>query len=435
MKRNLFKASVTLVGAIALTGCFDKNSPEVRVLHASPDAPSVDVAVNGGIVLSDVAYREGSGFLKIGEGANDIAVFPVGGETPVIAATLNFDENTEYSILAVNTVANIEPLVIANPEGIPASGYAQLQVVHAAPGVPEVDVYVSAPDQDFEELVPLLSEVPFKAYSDVLEVPAGDYRVRITLSGDSTVVYDSGTIKLNSRDEIIAAATEVNTGLSPVGLTLLTDAKKQPVVKVDDARARIRVVHASPDAPEVDVLVNDGVVLADVPFKVGSDYLTVLSDTYNVKVNAAGTAMSVIDADLKIAAATDYTVAAVNFLNQIEPLVLVDNNALPASGNAKLRLVHAAPSAQRVDVYITAPAADISMMEPSFEDFAFKNNSGYLEVPAGSYQVRVTLPDTKTVAIDTGAVALMDGQVRTAFALDPAGASDSFGVLLLEDRN
>jgi len=435
MKKNLCKASVALIGSIALTGCFDKNSPEVRVLHASPDAPSVDVSVNGGTVLSDVAYREGSGYLKISEGANDIAVFPEGGDMPVIAATLNFDENTQYSILAVNTVANIEPLVIANPEGTPALGYAQLQIVHAAPGVPEVDVYVSAPGQDFDELVPLLTAVPFKSYSDVLEVPAGEYRVRITLSGDSTVVYDSGAITLNSRDEIIAAATEVNSGLSPVGLTLLTDAKKQPVVKVDDARARVRVVHASPDAPEVDVLVNDGVVLADVPFTVGSDYLTVLSDTYNVKVNAAGTAMSVIDADLQIAAATDYTVAAVNFLNQIEPIVLVDDNASPAAGNAKLRLVHAAPSAQLVDVYITVPAADISMMAPSFEDFAFKNDSGYLEVPAGSYQVRVTLPDTKTVAIDTGAVPLMDGQVRTAFALDPANEGDSFGVLLLEDLN
>lgn len=95
MKKYLCKASVALIGSIALTGCFDKNSPEVRVLHASPDAPSVDVAVNGGTVLSDVAYREGSGYLKINEGANDIAIFPEGGDMPVIAATLNFDENTQ----------------------------------------------------------------------------------------------------------------------------------------------------------------------------------------------------------------------------------------------------------------------------------------------------------------------------------------------------
>jgi hypothetical protein len=39
-----------------------------------------------------------------------------------------------------------------------------------------------------------------------------------------------------------------------------------------DEMARVRVVHASPDAPAVDVLVNDNVAFSNVPFTEISDY-------------------------------------------------------------------------------------------------------------------------------------------------------------------
>ena len=74
--------------------------------------------------------------------------------------------------------------------------------------------------------------------------------------------------------------------------------------------AGVRVVHASPDAPNVDVLVDDAQVLSAVPYLGSSSYLAVPSGTRNVKVNAAGTSTTVIDADLPLTAGTDYTVIA-----------------------------------------------------------------------------------------------------------------------------
>lgn len=176
-------------------------------------------------------------------------------------------------------------------------------------------------------------------------------------------------------------------------------------------------------------------VLSDVPFGVGSDYLEVLGNTYNIDVAAAANSASVINADLKFDPQMDYTIAAVNSLSNIEPIVLFDDNTPPAAGNVKVRLIHAAQSAGLVDNYITAPGDDISTLSPTVSNFDFKDNSGYLEVPAGNYRVRITLATTKTVAIDTGTLALADGQIRTAFAVDPAPGSTDFGVILLADLN
>jgi hypothetical protein len=432
--------AAALVSSLFLVGCSDDDdSPvtpkaSVRALHLSPDAPAVDVAVNDAVVLEDVSYRQASGFLSVNAGSIGLDVLVANSDTVALAADLNLTRDTKYTVIAANNVASIEALVIEDNDQ-PADGFAQLRVVHGAPAAPAVDVYVSAPDADFAGLSPTLEDVAFKTISAELEVAAGDYRVRVTAAGSSDVIYDSGALALAQGVEYVAVASEVEGGLSPIGLTILTDVSDTPVVLVDDARTRIRVVHASADAPAVDVLVDDAEVLDAVTFGNASGYLELLGGTYNIDVAADISGAVVIDADLILAAQNDYTVLAVNAVAQIEALVLEDDNAAPAAGNIKLRLVHAAVNAGLVDVYITAPGADISALEPTISDFAFKDDSGYLEVAAGDYQVRITLADTKTVAIDTGSLTLAAGVVRTAVALDPAPASADFTALLLADVN
>lgn len=442
MKRKLIGLSIVIAALAACSDDDDNNTPvpeptpqaSIRAAHLSADAPAVDVSVNGSVVLEDVVYRAASGFLMVDAADTDLQVLAADTDNAVIDETLSLSAETKYSVLAINNLASIEPLVIEDMN-TPAAGFTQVRVVHAAPDVPAVDIYISAPDADFASLTATLSGVAFRAVSDELEVDAGDYRVRATLAGQTDVVFDSGSIALADGVEYVVAATPVMSGLSPIGLTILTDAEATPVATADDARARVRVVHASADAPNVDVSVDGAEVLADVPFPAGSDYLQVLGDTYDVNVTGANSANSVIRADLEFMPQQDYTVVALNSLAMIEALVLNDDNSAPADGNIKLRLVHAASTAGLVDIYITAPSADIASIEPNVADFAFKADTGYLEVPAGDYQVRITVADTKTVAIDTGTLSLTAGDIYTALALDPAPASTSFGVLLLEDND
>ncbi len=202
-----------------------------------------------------------------------------------------------------------------------------------------------------------------------------------------------------------------------------------------DGEARVRVVHASPDAPDVDVLLDDSEVLGDVPYLSASDYLEAEAGDHNVKVNAAGTATTVIDADVSLVDGTDYTVIAAGAAEAIEPLVLRDDNSEPAAGNARVRAIHGAPGAPAVDIYVTAPDADLETTIPVLANVEFGDVSDYIDAPAGDYQVRVTIAGTKTVVIDSGALALSGGQVRTAIAVDAPGGGAPFDLLVLEDLN
>jgi hypothetical protein len=215
-----------------------------------------------------------------------------------------------------------------------------------------------------------------------------------------------------------------------VGATLFTSACGD-----DPHHSRLRVVHASPDAPNVDVAVDGKTVLTDVPYETASNYLTVNSGARHVEVRATGTTTDVIDANPSLARNTDYTVLAVDFVANIAPLVLTDDNAAPSAGNIKLRVVHASPSAGPVDIYVVAPGTDINTVTPTLSNVPFKAASDYLSVPAGSYEVFVTPTGSKTVAIDSGSLTLTAGQIRTAVALDAPGGGVPLTAIVLSDRN
>jgi hypothetical protein len=119
-------------------------------------------------------------------------------------------------------------------------------------------------------------------------------------------------------------------------------------------------------------------------------------------------------------------------LATIEALILDDDPRRVAT-NAKLRIVHAAPNAGEVDLYLTEVGADIGAATPTLETVDFKANTGFLAVPAGDYDVTVTLAGTKTVAIGPATISISDGGVYTAVARDPLPGEASFGLIVLDD--
>ncbi len=196
----------------------------------------------------------------------------------------------------------------------------------------------------------------------------------------------------------------------------------------------VRVVHASPDAPAVDVLVDEATALTNVAYRAASAYLTVAPGERRLRVRATGTTTTVIDATASIENRGVYTVIASGLLADIEPIIAVDTLSNPAAGNVKIRVIHAAPGAGNVDVYATAPGADINAATPVLTNVPFRGVSGFLEVPAGSYQLRVTPAGTKTVAIDA-TVFLGAGQLRTVVATDAPGGGAPLGAIVLADKN
>lgn len=203
--------------------------------------------------------------------------------------------------------------------------------------------------------------------------------------------------------------------------------------------ASLRVAHLSPNAPNVDVYVDDSLTLEDVPFGAVSDYLQVPGGTYSVEITAAGDAeTSVFQGDVPVEAGMAYTVAAIGELGddadeEFRPLVLEDDNEPPESDTARLRAVHASPD---------APAVDITAGDTVLFDGVPFGGSGYVEVPADDYTVEIR-GDTEGNDGDVAAsfdVSLAGGTVYSAFAVgyltpDDEPADTPFDLVVTEDAS
>jgi hypothetical protein len=177
--------------------------------------------------------------------------------------------------------------------------------------------------------------------------------------------------------------------------------------------ARVRVIHASPDAPAVDVYANGSQVLSNVPFQASSGYLSVPADRYTFEIYAAGAdptttgAVLTVSADLQ--AGADYTVIALDSVAQIKGRIFGDDNTAPAPGQAHINVIHAGPDAPAVDVAVTGGDVLVS-------DLGFGSKEGPLPVAAGTYDLELRVAGTTTVALPLPDIELQAGVVYTFVA-------------------
>ena len=215
-----------------------------------------------------------------------------------------------------------------------------------------------------------------------------------------------------------------------LGLALMTAlALAAPVLAQGADQAQVRVAHLAPDAPNVDVYVNGDPVLTDVPYTTVSDYLSLPAGTQQVTVYATGdTTSPVIDAPVELAAGGAYTVAAVGLVadDSLTAQVYEDDLRSPASGNAKVRVVHASPDAGPVDVVPRGGQALVAGL-------TFPEASPYAQVPAGTYTLDVNAAGTNQTALTVPDATLASGGVYSAFAVGTVFA-DSLNVLLVQDN-
>ncbi len=475
---NTFRI-ILAASAITLAAC-DSNdddapvepsvpSATVQVLHASPNAPAVNIAVDGEEALTGIDYKDSSGWITVDEGSYSVevqAILPGATPTVIGPADLTFDGDTINTVVALNDVQNIEPLVLTQPSEPVSAGAARVWVLHAASNVQDlvmgpVDVYVTAPDADLAAEAPLGS-FNFKETLPAdgpAELTAGDYQIRVGVGvpgeQDFLLAFDSGPVTLaDGADLVIVAVPNTTLGESPVSLVVLDSSGSSEILSAGTP-AGVRVVHASNNTPAVDVFADGAPLiegLAFPDFEPVEGFAEVPAGTYSVAVAPAGAGVegaAIGPADLEFVAGTKTDVIAVGRLGGTEGTIeeltvsLADDDPRPVPVFAKVRIVHASVTAasldpDTVDIYVTAPDADISdeSIEPTLTEVAYLANTGFLAVEGGIYDITVTVSGSRTAAIGPlEDVVLEDGGVYTVIARDalPGAAETELGVILIDD--
>ena len=164
--------------------CFEikNNSSLVRVFHAAPQAPNVDVYVNDQMVFSNLAFGDFTRYVYLDEGEYNVSVYLAGQkDRPVINQMVDVPSQQIFTIAATGNLDNLGLLVI--PDKVsksPSQNYSSVRVIHLSPNALGVDILVDG-DTLFED-------ISFGEGTDYVDLNPGTYNVNVVLNTDKSVV-------------------------------------------------------------------------------------------------------------------------------------------------------------------------------------------------------------------------------------------------------
>lgn len=428
---------------------------QLRVVHASPDAPAVDIYAAGSTqpLLQAVAYGEVTAFLNVPEGTYNIEIRPAGAASstaPVFeTGDLTLSENDVVTAIATGFLGSSDPdrefrvLPLFESFDPAASGFARVRIVHASPDAPSVAVDVG---NDGSPEIASLARFEDTGTAGV-ELPAGNELQIGILAGSplaSVTAFTTPALPSGGELLVIAVGSLEDLAREETGFALLA-VGDQGAIGLIRQNPVVYALHAGPDAPAVDVFAGSAELIDDLAFQGLSGALRVPPASYTLDIfphqpgstRPAGTPAGSF-ATPELEAGQRYLAVATGFLNPDatgeEPFTLLalrDDLELD-SGAARIVAVHASPDAPAVDI---GTVSGSTIDQVVFSDLAFAGSepAAGAQVPAASLTLGVA-PTGNTNPVATFDVTTATGLRAFAIAvgaLAPDAGEEAFRLILV----
>ena len=187
--------------------------------------------------------------------------------------------------------------------------------------------------------------------------------------------------------------------------------------------SQVRILDASPDAPGIDVYQGSAPLAYNLGLGTITSYVPIVPGGYPIIVDNAGSRQQLVSASGTFLPNAQYTVLVGNFAATLQELILKDQSQPAPSGEISLRFIDQSVRTGAVDVYLVPSGSTVAMTRPVLTNVSFNNNSGYLNIPTGTYTLVVlatgTVPSTTVTPLYTGAaVSYAGGSAKTIVLID-----------------
>lgn len=426
----------------------------VRVIHASADAPPVDIYPKGSDkpVITGLTYGQTSGWLELPPATYVFEIRAAGSKPtdPIAYRTpeLVIPAGAKISALAVGLLASKDSdsafrvLPVVEGFGAAESGKARLRVVHAGSDAPSVDLDVGNDNPGAPEVKGLARFNDTGAEGVALPADA-NLAVGIAAGGNRVTAFTTPKLPAGANVLVIATGLLGKLARQNDGFALLAVGPSGSLgfIKQDPI---IYGLHGSPNAPRVDAFVGNAEIIDNIGFGEITKPLQVQPGTYDIdwyahvdgSTRPAG-APAATSSSGKLEAGERYLAIATGFLGLagLEPFRLAAYREAFAldTGKAQLRAVHSSPDAPMVDIGL----ANGTKIDPVlFAGLSFGQSSANdgLSAPSGNLLVGVTPASVNTSIVARVTVASQAQQrafVIAAGALG-AGRGQSFRFLTVD---
>jgi hypothetical protein len=228
LKSSLLLA-LAMLASVLLGSCGGGDSQtRVRLINAIVDSPVIDMFLDNRVIGS-LSFRQTSADYALNEG--NIALKLALPNAPTTSTALftnstNYEKNKRYTQVVIGkqvagAITGVNLLTLIDGNNPATTAAFKVRFAHAAPDLGTLDAYLTQDDKDFVQDTPKLTAIAFKSVAPVngataIELLNGKYRLRLTLSGTKTVVFDSGSFSEVGGSDIqfVIAASDNATGAS-----------------------------------------------------------------------------------------------------------------------------------------------------------------------------------------------------------------------------
>jgi hypothetical protein len=214
---------------------------------------------------------------------------------------------------------------------------------------------------------------------------------------------------------------------------------------IDMNSAQLRVMDASVDGGVIDAYQNGSGLAYNLTFGALTSYVAMSPGTYRLEADKGSTRQTLAETSARLVAGRQYTEIIGNSLANLQQTVLLDQTTPAPAGQVAVRFVHQATRSGAVDVYLVSSGGRLVSTSPVATNLSFGANSGYLNVPAGTYAIDVVptgtvLTGTTTTLLSGPQRPFDSGAVRTVVLIDQetpgahaAGLSVGVSAVVAED--
>jgi hypothetical protein len=133
----------------------------VRLVNAVPGAAAVDLTADDKSVFTAVAYKAVTPYAEIGDNMVKLHLQGAGGAV-LADNSETMTDGYRYTVIALPKKDGGVDLKVVRDEVIPDSGKVKLRVIHAAPGMGEIDVLVPGEKEPLFDNVNYATEAGYK---------------------------------------------------------------------------------------------------------------------------------------------------------------------------------------------------------------------------------------------------------------------------------
>lgn len=199
------------------------------------------------------------------------------------------------------------------------------------------------------------------------------------------------------------------TGFALSLMSVFNGCDENTVTPPTSSMSRTTITHASPNAPNVDILVGDNVIATNVAYPSSLPYTELNTGSNRIRIRATGTSNYVVDDTLFFEENKSYSVFAIDSVSKISTLFLTDNLTVPGNTYSNVRFVNLSPNSPSLDVAITGKSV-------VFPFYSFKESSTFRPVNADTVTLEVRLAGSPTPIYTLNNVIFENGKIYTIYA-------------------